>query len=136
MSQTDMPSKDKVNPFGQLLGLEFSEMEGGHSHCRLQVRNDHLNPYGYVHGGVMYSLADTAMGGAMYSCIASDERCATVEMKVSYLRGLTSGVLECEAHVLHRSRRLGYLEAEVKCDDQLIAKASATFSIFKHQGSD
>lgn len=124
------------NPFGQLLGLEFSVMESGQSRCQLRIRDELLNPYGYLHGGVIYSLADTAMGGALYSSLGDRERCATVEMRVSYFRGVTSGVLECQAEVVNRSGRLGYLEAEVRSDQRLIAKASATFSIYEFKADD
>lgn len=133
MPITRSRSSNDPNPFGQLLGLEFSKMEDGESFCKLLIKEQLLNPYGYVHGGVIYSLADTAMGGALYSSLRSNERCATVEMRVSYFTGVTSGLLECDAKVVHRSGRLGHLEAEVMSDQVLIAKASATFSIFAHE---
>ncbi|MFV1858684.1 MAG: PaaI family thioesterase [Anaerolineales bacterium] len=53
-------------------------------------------------------------------------------MKVAYFRPATDGTLNCTAEVVHRSKRLGYLESEVKSGDRLVAKASATFSIFAH----
>jgi acyl-CoA thioesterase len=104
-------------------------MEQGFSQCELEVTERLLNPNGVVHGGVIYSLADTAMGGALYSTLSGDESCATIEMKVAYFKPITSGTLSCTAEVLHKSRRLGYLESEVKSGDQLVAKATGTFSI-------
>lgn len=134
MQDSPLSDNEKSNPFGQLLGLEFSKMEDGQSRCQLPIREQLLNPYGLVHGGVIYSLADTAMGGALYSVIDERERCATAEMKVSYFHAVRSGLLECEAGVVHRSGRLGYMEAEVTSGGRLIAKATATFSIFRHEG--
>jgi acyl-CoA thioesterase len=122
------------NPFGELIGLSFSNLEEGHSECHLRVEEKLLNPYGVVHGGVIYSLADTAMGGALYSLMSENERCVTVEMKVVYFRPVTSGSLECIAEVAHRGRKLGFVEAEVKNGDRDVAKASATFSIFESSG--
>jgi len=122
------------NPFGDLIGLSFSKIEDGRSQCQLLVMDDLHNPYGVVHGGVIYSLADTAMGGALYSCMRENERCVTVEMKVSYFEAVTSGALDCTAEVVHRSRKLGYMEAEVKNGDRLVAKASGTFLIFEAKG--
>ena len=122
------------NPFGELIGLSFLKLEEGRSECKLHVEEKLLNPYGVVHGGVIYSLADTAMGGALYSLMSEDERCVTVEMKVIYFRPVTSGSLECTAKVAHRSRTLGFVEAVVKNGDRDVAKASATFSIFKSSG--
>jgi acyl-CoA thioesterase len=122
------------NPFGDLIGLAFSKLEEGRSECRLHVGEKLLNPYGVVHGGVIYSLADTAMGGALYSLMGEDERCVTVEMKVVYFRPVTSGSLGCAAEVVHRSRKLGFVEAGVKNGDREVAKASATFSISESSG--
>jgi acyl-CoA thioesterase len=68
--------------------------------------------------------------------MSESERCVTVEMKVSYFEAVSSGALDCTAQVVHRSRRLGHVEAEVKNGDRLVAKASGTFSIFEpHTGS-
>jgi acyl-CoA thioesterase len=70
------------------------------------------------------------MGGALYSTMAENERCVTVEMKITYFKPVISGTLNCVAEVVHRSRRLGYVEAEVKIGQELVARASGTFSIF------
>jgi acyl-CoA thioesterase len=127
-------TSEGYNPFGELIGLSFSKLEAGRSECQLHVEEKLLNPYGVVHGGVISSLADTAMGGALYSRMSENERCVTVEMKVVYLQPVTSGSLECTAEVVHRSRKLGFVEAEVKNGDRNVARASATFSIFKSRG--
>lgn len=122
---------EEFNPFGELIGLSFSKLEEGRSECHLHIEEKLLNPYGVVHGGVIYSLADTAMGGALYSLMSEDERCVTVEMKVAYFLPVTSGSLECTAEVVHRGRKLGFVEADVRNGGRDVAKASATFSIFK-----
>ncbi|GMR10220.1 MAG: PaaI family thioesterase [Anaerolineae bacterium] len=132
MPKTVPQTPGGFNPFGELIGLRFSKIEDGSSQCQLEVTESLLNPYGVVHGGVIYSLADTAMGGALYSVMSEEERCVTVEMKMAYIRPATDGTLNCTAAVVHRSKRLGYLESEVKSGDRLVAKASATFSIFAH----
>jgi len=123
-------ASDEFNPFGELIGLSFSKLEEGSSQCQLEITDKLLNPYGVVHGGVIYSLADTAMAGALYSTMSEDERCMTIEMKVAYFQSANSGNLHCSAKIVHRGKRLGYLESEVTSEERLIAKASGTFSIF------
>lgn len=130
MKEQAQQESEGSNPFGELIGLSFSSMENGSSQCRLEVTERLLNPNGVVHGGVIYSLADTAMGGALFSTLNEEQSCATVEMKVNYFKPATSGSLSCTAEVVHRGKRFGYLESEVRSEDGLIAKASATFSIF------
>ncbi len=131
-----MPKKfplksEGFNPFGELIGLNFSECKKGYSRCALEVNDKLLNPHKVLHGGVVYSLADTGMGAALYSDLDDDELCATVEIKIVYFVAVTSGTLTCETKVIHRSKRIAVLESEIKNDGRLTAKAMGTFSISK-----
>ena len=124
-------SSEGFNPFGELIGLRFSKFDNGYSQCSLNVNETFYNPNGVLHGGVIYSLADTGMGGAVHSCLDEDELCASIDVKIVYFRYVTSGTLSCESRVVHRSRRLVFVESEVSNDGNPIAKAMGTFSIFK-----
>ena len=119
------------NPFGELLGLHFTKCEEGSSQCVLEVSEKLLNPHKVLHGGVIYSMADTGMGGALYSYLDEDELCATVEIKIVYFTAVTSGTLTCDTKVIHRSKKIATLESEIKKDGDAVAKAIGTFSIFK-----
>lgn len=131
-----MPKKfpmksDGYNPFGELIGLNFEARQDGHSLCTLEVKEKLLNPHRVVHGGVIYSLADTGMGGALYTLMEDDESCATIEIKIVYLKPVTQGVLACETKVIQKGKRIAVLESEVENEGRMIAKAMGTFSIFK-----
>lgn len=105
-------------------------MEGGRAIFTVTLRPEHLNPYGVVHGGVVYSLVDTAMGGALVSRLDSGERCATLEIKINYVAPAVNGTLACEATLVERTRRIGVLEARVRdSGDRLIALATGSFYI-------
>jgi acyl-CoA thioesterase len=122
---------EEFNPFGALIGLDFSECKNGFSRCALEVTEKLFNPNKVLHGGVVYSLADTGMGGALHSDLAEDELCATVEISIAYFAAVTSGTLSCETRVIHRSRRIAVLESEVRNNGRLTAKAMGTFSVSK-----
>ena len=122
------------NPFGELIGLNFVKCERGYSQCVLEVNEKLLNPHKVLHGGVIYSMADTGMGGALYSSLDDDELCATIEIKIVYFKAVTSGTLTCDTRIVHRSKRIAALESEIKNDGHLIAKATGTFSIFRVKG--
>ncbi|MFX0177173.1 MAG: PaaI family thioesterase [Candidatus Hodarchaeota archaeon] len=117
--------------FGDLIGLEFSKFEKGFSQCILKVNENHFNPHNVVHGGVLYSMADTGMGAALYSFLEKEELCATIEIKISYFKSVKEGTLICDTKVIHKGRSIGVLESEIRNDDTLVAKANGTFSIFK-----
>ncbi len=125
----DVSHDPGVGAFAALLGIHRTAMTDGLARFELEVRPEHLNPHGVVHGGVVYSLADYAMGGALTSRLHPGERCATLEIKINYLAPLSGGRLVAEARVLQRSARVGVLEARVLAGDRLIALATGTFYI-------
>ncbi len=119
------------HPFGDLLGLSFTKFENGYSQCTLDVVDKLLNPHKVVHGGVLYSMADTGMGAALYSNLDKNELCATIEIKIIYFKAVKSGALICDTKVIHKGKKIATMESEIINDEQLVAKAIGTFSIFK-----
>ena len=94
-----------------------------------------LNPNGVTHGAVLYAMADTGMGGALLTTLDGGRYCTTVEIKISYFRALRSRRLSCESWVVHRGKRIAFLEAAVSDDDGLVAQASGTFAILEPRGA-
>ena len=114
----------------RLLGIRPASISDGRARFELTVREDHLNPNGVVHGGTVYSLADTAMGAALFSALEPGQSCTTLEIKINYLAPVTSGELAVEASVIARTKRTGVLEARVHGDGgTLVAVATGTFYI-------
>ena len=128
------PESEGFHPFGELIGLTFSKSEKGYSECVVEVKEKHLNPHKVVHGGVIYSMADTGMGGALYPHLDKDELCATIEIKVVYFTSVASGVLICKTKLIHKGKRIATLESEIEADGCLVAKAIGTYSIFRVNG--
>ncbi len=122
-------------PLADLLGIRPERFDEGTAIFGLTVREDHKNPYGAVHGGVVYSLVDTAMGAALHTRLAAGEQCATIEIKINYLAPVAEGALRAEAHVVERTKRIGVLEARVRgAGDLLVALATGTFYIHLQRG--
>jgi acyl-CoA thioesterase len=130
MSKQIPQPEEGFNPFGDMLGIVFTEYGEGRSRCELEVRPELVNPHGVLHGGVIYSMADFGMGAAVYSTLADDELCATVEIKISYITSVQSGYLICDSRVIDRRRRIATIESEVNKDGELVAKALGTFYIY------
>ena len=126
-----------MRPFGQdfhfarTLGLQM--VERGDGRCRMAIdieRERHFNPQGVAHGGVAYSLADTAMGGAITSLLDDEFWCATLEIKFNYHVGVREGRLICDATVLHQGKRVANIDARLFQHDRLVASANGNFAIF------
>jgi acyl-CoA thioesterase len=125
------PSHDPgIGPLAGVLGIRRERTGEGRSTFALTVRESHMNPHGVVHGGVVYTLVDYAMGGAVTSELGAGERCATLEVKINYLAAATGGDIVAEASVVSRTRRVAVLEARVHGDGaRLLALATGTFYI-------
>lgn len=119
------------SPFVKLLGLQVIKLDNGYCQCSLEIKETFLNVHKAVHGGVIYTLADVAMGVTTYSTLKKDEKAATIETKINYLKPAYTKILICEAKVVQKGKSIAVLEAEIKYDDTLVAKALGTFSIFK-----
>jgi acyl-CoA thioesterase len=128
ISKTPKPARR----FLELIGLNFTKKEKGFSRSELTITDSLLNPYDTLHGGVVYSMADTGMGGALSTSLEEDERCSTLEIKINYIKSMRSGTLVCDTRVIHRGKSIAFLESVVKnSEDQIVATATGTFNIFK-----
>jgi acyl-CoA thioesterase len=117
-------------PFADLLGMRAKSIGEGRARFELAVDARLLNPNGVLHGGAIYSLADSAMGAALFSQLEPGETCVTLEIKMQYLVAVTGGAIAAEAAVVERSKRIGVLEAKVYGDgERMVALATGTFYI-------
>jgi acyl-CoA thioesterase len=71
------------------------------------------------------------MGVTTYSTLKTGEEAATIEIKINYLKPAYTKLLICDAKIIQKGKSIAVLEAEIKYDDVLVAKALGTFSIFK-----
>jgi uncharacterized protein (TIGR00369 family) len=114
---------------GMNLGDDAASPEGRDSIVRLEAGEQHLNIAGTVHGGVIASMIDTAMGRAVRS--VTEETTATSQLTVTFLDPAKPGPLVATARVTKRGSMLTIVEAEVEQDDKAIAHALATFALLK-----
>ncbi len=116
--------------FTKLVGVAPALMDDGRAVFTVGLGPAHLNPNGVTHGGVVYTLADTAMGAALVTRLEPGERCVTLEIKINYLAPAATGTLRCDARLLDRTRRVAVLEARVTDGDgRLIAVAIGSFYV-------
>ncbi|MDZ7826076.1 MAG: PaaI family thioesterase [Gammaproteobacteria bacterium] len=118
------------HPFADLIGLEMEQREAGSSTCALTVEEKLLNPHRVVHGGVLYSMADTGMGAALYPLLSEGELCATIEIKINYFAPVQEGRVVCETKLVNKGRTVANLESEVRCGDRVVARANGNYAIF------
>lgn len=118
------------HPFAEHIGLKVSEQAAGRSRCELAIAPEHLNPHTVVHGAVLFALADTGMGAALYPTLGEGESCATIEIKINFLRPAATGTLVCETTLLNRGKSVANLESKVYLSGVLVASANGNYAIF------
>ncbi len=118
--------------FMKLVGFELNVIEAGTTEGWLELRQEHQQQTGLVHGGVTATLADIVAGFAAYTLVPEDQHVVTGEIKISYFAKGKGQKLHAIGRVLKQGRRLNFCEAEVWCIDgdkrTLIAKATTTMA--------
>ena len=115
--------------FKDVLGVRVESADDGRALLRLEASPDHLNEGGTVHGGVLASLVDMAMGEAVRSTLGNGDVPATSQLTVTYLRPGKPGTLEVTAEVRKQGDDLTICEAGVEQDGNSLVHALATFAL-------
>lgn len=104
------------NKFPGLVGMEFLSISDGYVSCQLKVREELLAPNGYLHAGVVVTLADTACGYGCLNCKPPQAKLfTTVELKSNFMGTVKPpALIKCEARLVHGGRTTQVWDAEVK----------------------
>jgi len=116
-------------PVAQLIGLEVDQVSEGLVTFAFEPAEFHYNPLGTVHGGILTTVLDSAMGCAVHSRLRAGLSYTTLEVKVSFLRPVrvTTGRIRGEGKVVHLGGRIATAEAHlVDRDGELYAHATST----------
>lgn len=129
--------KDSVRhaPYPQLIGMTLAEI--GYDSCRieLELRQDHLQPFGIVHGGVLATLIDTATFWAGFLRLPEDAGMVNVDLKLNYLKAASRGRLRAEGRCLRAGRVISYTEASVLDEaGELVAHGTSTLMALPGKG--
>ncbi|MGG1517352.1 PaaI family thioesterase [Paenibacillus oryzisoli] len=94
-----------ASTFWGYLGCEFVHIQDGVVTIALEAKPHHLNPIGMVHGGVLSSLLDTAMGIVTMTA-RPEEKVVTTNLNVHFVSPLYAGRLLVTAELVHQSRKM------------------------------
>ncbi|HJZ63586.1 MAG TPA: PaaI family thioesterase [Candidatus Acidoferrum sp.] len=123
--------------FIQSLGIGLTGSGKGWCETRLDCARSHRQQHGFIHAGVVMTLADHTCGGAAASAMAEDRDVITVENKVSFLRPAAGQSLTCRAEVLRAGKNIVFVEAQVMIEGTdgptMVAKASSTLRVIPRQ---
>ncbi|MGH8669928.1 MAG: PaaI family thioesterase [Burkholderiales bacterium] len=99
-----------------LIGASLTVVEPGYVEIRLPFRDELTQQKGYVHGGILGMIADTACGYGAFSLMPADCSLVTVEYKINILSP-ARGTLLAKGQVVKPGRTLTIARAEVYAED-------------------
>lgn len=101
--------------FSQLLGMELLEIKPGFCVLRCKVTSQMTNGFGIAHGGITYSLADSALA---FASNAHGVHCFSVDTNIAHLKKVQLGnVLTARCTESHRGKRTGVYVVEIHNQD-------------------
>ena len=86
-------------PVARLIGFEVKEIADGRAVVTLAAGQQHANPMGTLHGGVLCDIADASMGMAFASTLTPGESFTTIELKINFFRPVWEAHLRAEGKV-------------------------------------
>lgn len=91
--------------FSQWLGIEVLEVREGYSKIKMTVRKEMINGFGIVHGGIAFSLSDSAFA---FACNNRNNLSVALDTSINFTKPIQVGdVLTAEAKELHNGRSTG-----------------------------
>lgn len=123
----------------RLLDVHIERVQDGTGIVQTHVDARLMHPQQIVHGGLIFTLADTAMSMALMSVLPPGTRFSTIEAKINFLLPVRSGELSAVGTIIHRGRSTAVLEATVyniKGEErQVIARTMGTFNIASNKAA-
>jgi acyl-CoA thioesterase len=114
--------------FSTWLGIEIDFIDNGTCNLQAKITAEMLNGFQIAHGGISYSLADSALAFASNS---RGVQCVSIETSISHVKKVSEGdVLIAEARELHRGRTTGIYDVSLKNQhNELVALFKGTVFI-------
>lgn len=134
-----MRTEARVSAAWEWLGLKLVAVEEGSATVEMVASEQMANSSGNVHGGLISTLADSAMGRSIWTIKPGVRRAMSFDLKLSFVAAAKIGeTLRATGKVVHAGRRTCVTECRVEgSGGRLIATASGTFMVKREdQGAD
>ncbi len=133
MTLEDVRANVQRSGYFQLIGMRLINAQDGKGEVGIGVDARLMHPQQIVHGGVIFTLADTAMSMALISVLPMGTRFSTIEAKINYIAPVVTGELTAEGIIVHRGRSTAVTEATVynlkDGEKVMVARVLGTFHI-------
>ncbi len=105
--------------FSRWLGIEVLEVREGYSKIQMTLREEMVNGFGVIHGGIAFSLADSAFA---FACNNRNNLSLALDTSINFLKTTKPGdVLVAEATELHNGQSTGLYQVRITRGVELVA---------------
>ena len=122
--------KDYARGFIHYCQFEPDVVEYGFFQSRVTIREHHRQQDGFIHAGVMATMADHTAGYAGFTTVPQEFQILTIEFKINFLKPAFGEILVCRSRVIRGGRQVIIAESEVydvrDGDEIMSAKAMVT----------
>jgi len=117
--------------FDKKLQVKTVVQKKGYCKVKLLVKNAHLNYGGIVHGGVITSLCDIALAGALHKAMEKDQWCVTIQLNVEFMNpGFLGDTLFAYGKLIRKGKSLAFIEGGIELKNKIkIARAHGIWFI-------
>jgi len=117
------------NAFDELLKCQYERISEKNLKVTLPIQPLFINSVGVVHGGIISSLADIAMGNTFPIDEHNRQTVVTVDLKTSFLKPAKGKYLVADAHVVKMGRTLNHIDCFIYDENHnLVAKSNGIFA--------
>jgi uncharacterized protein (TIGR00369 family) len=109
----DFLKKDYERGFINFCGFRAVLVEWGKFHSEVAIEEKHRQQDGFVHAGVMATMADHTAGYSAFTTVPDEFQILTIEFKINFLRPAFGDSLICQSRVIREGRRVLVAESEV-----------------------
>lgn len=105
--------------FSQWLGIEVLEIKEGYSKIKMTIREEMVNGFGIIHGGIAFSLADSAFA---FACNNRNILSVALDTSINFIKPIHIGdIITAEAKELHNGKSTGLYQIEIRNQNDHLA---------------
>ena len=122
---------DYERGFIKYCGFQAQKVERGKFESRVPITQDHRQQDGFIHAGVMATMADHTAGYSAFTVVSDEMQILTIEFKINFLRPAFGDALVCRSEVIREGRQIIIAESNVfdiraNGEEAQVAKALVT----------
>jgi uncharacterized protein (TIGR00369 family) len=135
--RVDFLAKDYCRGFIEYCQFQAEVIKRGYFQSRVQIAKHHRQQDGFIHAGVMATMADHTAGYSAFTIVNEDFQILTIEFKINFLKPARGEALICRSQVIREGTQIIISESEVfdvnAGRETLVAKALVTLMAVNRQ---